>query len=239
MYSFGANLPGRGASQAVAGADIWPGTYPGAGFHGCGAFVATAILQLARVSVSKPIPGTCALAGGDRQFGRFLYAVTWLYVGLHALIISALSGLGPISLHEWGQRYLLPAYPLLVVLSLLALADLSRTVRAKERAPQVGRARPVCSPCARGRWFRGQGLCYVTRGTPSGSDVAGPCANAAAHRAGSDRCVVAAFEPCRRFLPEAVHARGRRCPPHEMGRGDAYKRGHKVRVRHHQPDCVR
>jgi hypothetical protein len=49
-----------------------------------------------------------------------LYTLTLLYVGLHALIISALSGLGPISRHEWGQRYLLPAYPALAVLALLA-----------------------------------------------------------------------------------------------------------------------
>ncbi|HKP52667.1 MAG TPA: hypothetical protein VJ183_08435 [Chloroflexia bacterium] len=49
-----------------------------------------------------------------------LYTLTLVYIGLHALIISALSGLGPISRHEWGQRYLLPAYPALAVLSLLA-----------------------------------------------------------------------------------------------------------------------
>jgi len=50
----------------------------------------------------------------------FLYVVTLPYIGLHALIISALSGLGPISTSEWGQRYLLAAYPGLVVLALLA-----------------------------------------------------------------------------------------------------------------------
>jgi hypothetical protein len=60
--------------------------------------------------------------GGGNDAGRFLYAAGLLYVGLHALVISALSGLGPISLHEWGQRYLLPAYPLLVVVSLAALS---------------------------------------------------------------------------------------------------------------------
>jgi len=49
----------------------------------------------------------------------WLRVVTLLYVGLHVLIISSFSGLGPISRHEWGQRYLLPAYPALVVLSLL------------------------------------------------------------------------------------------------------------------------
>ncbi|HEX9990688.1 MAG TPA: hypothetical protein VGE45_19695 [Chloroflexia bacterium] len=50
----------------------------------------------------------------------WLYTVALLYVGLHALIISSFSGLGPISRHEWGQRYLLPAYPALAVLALLA-----------------------------------------------------------------------------------------------------------------------
>jgi hypothetical protein len=49
-----------------------------------------------------------------------LYGVTLLHVGLHVLIISALSGLGPISRSEWGQRYLLAAYPGLVALALLA-----------------------------------------------------------------------------------------------------------------------
>jgi hypothetical protein len=64
----------------------------------------------------------------------FLYAVTLAYVGLHALVISALSGLGPISLHEWGQRYLLPAYPLLTVLALAAAISIwagSRSARLR------------------------------------------------------------------------------------------------------------
>jgi hypothetical protein len=51
---------------------------------------------------------------------NYLRTVTLTYVGIHALVISALSGLGPISRHEWGQRYLLPAYPALAVLALLA-----------------------------------------------------------------------------------------------------------------------
>jgi hypothetical protein len=50
----------------------------------------------------------------------WLYVVTLLYVGLHLLVITAFSGLGPASRHEWGQRYLLPAYPALVVLALHA-----------------------------------------------------------------------------------------------------------------------
>src|SRR5207245_2284452 len=52
--------------------------------------------------------------------GPIVQPIVLLYVGLHALVISALSGLGPISMHEWGQRYLLPAYPALVALALLA-----------------------------------------------------------------------------------------------------------------------
>jgi hypothetical protein len=48
-----------------------------------------------------------------------LYVITLGHVALHTLVISALSGLGPISRHEWGQRYLFNAYPGLVVLALL------------------------------------------------------------------------------------------------------------------------
>ncbi len=52
---------------------------------------------------------------------QLLYGVMLAYVALHALVISSFSGLGPISSHEWGQRYLLPAYPPLAALALLAL----------------------------------------------------------------------------------------------------------------------
>jgi len=48
---------------------------------------------------------------------RRLAALTAAYCLLHILVISALSGLGPISRYEWGQRYLLPAYPLLIALA--------------------------------------------------------------------------------------------------------------------------
>ncbi len=54
------------------------------------------------------------------QNRNILQLIILLYVALHVLIISALSGLGPISRNEWGQRYLLPAYPALVVLALAA-----------------------------------------------------------------------------------------------------------------------
>jgi hypothetical protein len=64
-------------------------------------------------------PDVIFTAGGPSRQG-FLYIVTLLYIGLHTLVISALSGLGPISRSEWGQRYLLSAYPALVVLALLA-----------------------------------------------------------------------------------------------------------------------
>jgi hypothetical protein len=64
----------------------------------------------------------------------WLQIVTWLYVGLHALIISVLSGLGPISQHEWGQRYLMPAYPALVVLSLLAISRIAEAYRGRSTA---------------------------------------------------------------------------------------------------------
>ncbi len=47
--------------------------------------------------------------------------ITVLYVAAHTLIISIASGLGPDSRFEWGQRYLLPAYPLVAVLAVAAL----------------------------------------------------------------------------------------------------------------------
>ncbi|MDQ3930884.1 MAG: hypothetical protein M3328_17275, partial [Chloroflexota bacterium] len=65
----------------------------------------------------------------------WLQAVTLLYVALHAVVISVLSGLGPISRHEWGQRYLLPAYPALVVLSLLAISRIRETYRGRSARP--------------------------------------------------------------------------------------------------------
>jgi hypothetical protein len=63
---------------------------------------------------------------GETTPQGWLYAVVLLYVGLHALMISALSGLGPISRHEWGQRYLLPAYPALVAMALVTVSRLWR-----------------------------------------------------------------------------------------------------------------
>ncbi len=65
----------------------------------------------------------------------WLQTVTLLYVGLHALIISVLSGLGPISRHEWGQRYLLPAYPALVVLALLVITRIVEAHRGRGERP--------------------------------------------------------------------------------------------------------
>jgi hypothetical protein len=78
----------------------------------------------------------------ERSFSpaSFLYAVTLLYVGVHALVISAFSGLGPISTHEWGQRYLLPAYPALVALGLLAVWNIWSAYERDERLRRVALA---------------------------------------------------------------------------------------------------
>lgn len=87
------------------------------GFLLASPFIVLALLP-ARSPSTDSLPAT-----DDTQYvirNRFsrLQVMTLLYVGLHALVISALSGLGPISRHEWGQRYLLPAYPALAVLAL-------------------------------------------------------------------------------------------------------------------------
>jgi hypothetical protein len=58
---------------------------------------------------------------------------------LHALVISSLSGLGPIRLHEWGQRYQLPAYPLLVVVSLSALSRIRQEAVEGRRSLSASR----------------------------------------------------------------------------------------------------
>jgi hypothetical protein len=73
----------------------------------------------------------CAAAAPGRARddpARPLAGIAGLYVLLHVLIISTLSGLGPISRYEWGQRYLLPAYPLLIALAVVALGRLRETV---------------------------------------------------------------------------------------------------------------
>lgn len=81
-----------------------------------------------------------AIRPGTRKAARTLAALCLLYIGGHVLVISALSGLGPISTYEWGQRYILPAYPLLVPLALLALSDLIREARARNVAAFAGLA---------------------------------------------------------------------------------------------------
>jgi hypothetical protein len=81
------------------------------GFLIAAPFVALALWPPERVF----LPG---LRGVTAQ--GLVYTVTLAHVGLHFLVISSLSGLGPISRHEWGQRYLFNAYPGLVVLALLA-----------------------------------------------------------------------------------------------------------------------
>ncbi|MBF6612035.1 MAG: hypothetical protein IVW55_02790 [Chloroflexi bacterium] len=83
------------------------------GFLLAAPFVALALWPVSAAGAKEPhIPVLPA---------QLLYGVTLAYVALHTLIISAFSGLGPISSHEWGQRYLLPAYPPLAALALLAL----------------------------------------------------------------------------------------------------------------------
>jgi hypothetical protein len=64
------------------------------------------------------------------------------------LIISALSGIGPISRYEWGQRYLLPAYPLLVALVVSALARLAATARIPDGATVRAAARLALTAAA-------------------------------------------------------------------------------------------
>ena len=73
----------------------------------------------------------------------WIRVVTLLYVGLHLLVISAFSGLGPASTHEWGQRYLLPAYPALVVLALYAAWRIWSRYAGNLRFRHVGMAAVV------------------------------------------------------------------------------------------------
>jgi hypothetical protein len=72
------------------------------------------------LSILPPNPLSETTENSKLKTQKRLYALTLTYIALHTLVISALSGLGPISRHEWGQRYLLPAYPALAVLALLA-----------------------------------------------------------------------------------------------------------------------
>jgi hypothetical protein len=87
------------------------------GFLLASPFIALALLPL---SPKSKVQNNHASRTTHHASPYRLSSIVWLYVALHALIISALSGLGPISRHEWGQRYLLPAYPALAVLALLA-----------------------------------------------------------------------------------------------------------------------
>ncbi|HMA34615.1 MAG TPA: hypothetical protein VKY74_09055, partial [Chloroflexia bacterium] len=68
---------------------------------------------------------------------RALAILTGVYIFLHLVIISILSGLGPISRYEWGQRYLLPAYPLLIALAVTALARFWPAGRVVSRQSSV------------------------------------------------------------------------------------------------------
>ena len=81
-----------------------------------------------------------AAPGRERDdAARPLALIAGLYVLLHTLIISTLSGLGPISRYEWGQRYLLPAYPLLIALAVVALGRLWAAANAPGARAGAGR----------------------------------------------------------------------------------------------------
>jgi hypothetical protein len=97
---------------------------PYSSLHG---FVLAAPLVVAAFAARPP-------AGREAEPVTVLGTFTILYLLLHVLIISALSGIGPISRYEWGQRYLLPAYPLLIALVVPALARLAATARTPDGA---------------------------------------------------------------------------------------------------------
>ncbi len=103
-------LAGMGAGLALIGAATLPVLFSDQHYYNLHGFLLAG--PFAALALWPP-PGE---AGGARR----LYAVALLYIVLHALTISILSGLGPASRHEWGQRYLLPAYPVLTALALLA-----------------------------------------------------------------------------------------------------------------------
>ena len=77
-----------------------------------------------------------ARPGASRSL-LMLAALCVLYIVGHVVVISALSGLGPISTYEWGQRYILPAYPLLIPLAVAALPELVLRSR-RYLSPKLG-----------------------------------------------------------------------------------------------------
>jgi hypothetical protein len=93
-----------------------------------------------------------------------VYVVTLAHVGLHFLVISSLSGLGPISRHEWGQRYLFNAYPGLVVLSLLAAWRIWTQYGARAAAVRPVVRRAALVTVALGALLGAVGLGYTVRG---------------------------------------------------------------------------
>ncbi|HUS17739.1 MAG TPA: hypothetical protein VM536_22315 [Chloroflexia bacterium] len=72
-----------------------------------------------------------------------LQVITALYIVLHVLVISTLSGLGPISRYEWGQRYLLPAYPLLIALVVATLSPFLQQPAGPGRRPALRTRLPL------------------------------------------------------------------------------------------------
>jgi hypothetical protein len=93
-----------------------------------------------------------------------VYAVTLAHVGLHFLVISSLSGLGPISRHEWGQRYLFNAYPGLVVLALLAAWRIWTEYGSRAAAARPVLRRAALAAVALGALLGVVGLGYTVRG---------------------------------------------------------------------------
>jgi hypothetical protein len=99
------------------------------GFLVAGPFIALALWP----------PSKLLTADGISKHG-ILYVLTLLWVAAHTIIISALSGLGPISRAEWGQRYLLSAYPALIVLGVLGALGLSRELFTRAGAQDTAMA---------------------------------------------------------------------------------------------------
>ncbi len=93
-----------------------------------------------------------------------VYVITLAYIVLHALIISALSGLGPISRAEWGQRYLLAAYPGLVALAMAAAVRLWNTELGKLAANAETRRRFKIAFATVTLALVGVGLAFTIRG---------------------------------------------------------------------------
>jgi len=117
---------GLAATTLVSGIVLFSGEQYTA-LHGF--LLPTPALLLATLTVgpvSRRVQGNALLPPSQPAASTLFIAIVAAYIGLHTLAISLLSGLGPSSQVEWGQRYLLPAYPLLVCLAVVALPRLWR-----------------------------------------------------------------------------------------------------------------